>query len=80
MDIATIQAFLMWCTIVNVALLTVSFILCAAAKDWIYSMHSRWFPISRESFHVAVYSFLGLYKLLILMFNVVPYVALLIAA
>ena len=78
MDTATMQAFFMWSTIINVALLAVSFVICAAARDWIYSVHSRWFPISREAFHVAIYSFLGLYKILILMFNVVPYVALLI--
>lgn len=78
MDMATIQAFLMWCTIINTVLLTVSFVFCITARDWIYSVHSRWFPISKESFCVAIYSFMGLYKVFILAFNLVPLLALMI--
>ena len=38
----------------------------------------KWFPIPRETFNVAIYSLLGFYKIVILVFNLVPYVALLI--
>ena len=48
------------------------------ALDFVYSMHSKWFHISRETFNVAIYSFLGFFKIVFLVFNVVPYVALLI--
>ena len=78
MDIQTVRQFFMWCTIVNGALLVLSFLICACAGDWIYRMHSKWFQISREAFNVAIYSFLGLFKIFILVFNLVPYVALLI--
>ncbi len=76
MDIATIRAFFLWCTAINGALLVLSFLICAFAGDWVYRMHSRWFAISRESFNVAIYSFLGLFKMFVLGFNLVPYVAL----
>jgi hypothetical protein len=36
------------------------------------------FPVSREAFDVAIYSILGLFKIVWLVFNAVPYVALLI--
>ena len=39
-------------------------------------MQSKWYPISREAFNVIIYSFLGLYKLFFITFNVVPYIAL----
>ncbi len=78
MDIDTVRAFFMWCTIINGALLILSFLICAFAGDWIYRIHSRWFPISREAFYVAIYSFLGLFKIFVLAFNLVPYVALVI--
>ena len=78
MDIHTVRAFLMWCTIINGALLIVSFLICACAGDWVHRMHSRWFPISREAFNVAIYSFIGVYKMFVLGFNLVPYVALVI--
>ena len=78
MDIQTVQAFFMWCTILNGALLVLSFLICAWAGDWIYRMHGKWFPISRETFNIAFYSFLGLYKILLFVFNLIPYIALLI--
>ena len=78
MDIQTLTAFFMWCTILNLALLVLSLLICLGAGDWIYSMHGKWFSISRETFNVAIYSFLGLYKVFILVFNLIPYIALLI--
>ena len=78
MDIETVRAFFMWCTILNGALLVLSFLLCACAGDWIHTIHSKWFPISREAFYVAIYSFLGAFKIFVLAFNLVPYLALLI--
>ena len=41
-------------------------------------MHSKWFPLSRDAFNIALYSFLGLFKIFVLGFNLVPYVALVI--
>jgi len=78
MDIVSVRAFFMWCTIMNGAFLVISFLICASAGDWIYRMHSRWFPISRAAFNVAIYSFVGLYKVFVLAFNLVPYIALVI--
>ena len=78
MDIQTLREFFMWCTVINGALLIISFLMCASAGGWIYRMHSQWFPISREAFNVAIYSFLGVYKMLFIALNLVPYLALLI--
>ena len=78
MDIHTVRAFFMWCTIINGALLILSFLILAFAGGWVYRMQSKWFPISREAFNVAIYSFVGLYKIFILVFNLIPYVALVI--
>ncbi len=48
------------------------------APDLLYRMQSKWFPISRETFNVVIYSFLGLFKIVFLVFSLVPYLALLI--
>ncbi len=78
MDIQTLTTFFMWCTILNFALLSLSSLFCLCAGDWAYRIHSKWFSISRETFNVAIYSFLALYKILIFVFNLIPYIALLI--
>ena len=78
MDITTFRAFFMWCTILNAALILLSFVFFVFASDFIYRMHSRWFTFSRETFNVVFYSFLGFYKIIFLAFNLIPYIALLI--
>jgi Family of unknown function (DUF6868) len=53
--------------------------ICAFAGDWVYRVRSKWYPISRDAFKVVIYSFIGVFKIFFLIFNLVPYVALLIA-
>jgi hypothetical protein len=78
MDVTIVRAFFLWCTIINGALLIFSSLLCAFAGDWVYRVHSRWFTLSRESFNTVIYSFIGLYKIFFIVFNLVPYLALVI--
>lgn len=79
MNIDFLRAFLAWCTVINLCLYFLSFLVCAFAGDWVYRMHSMWFPMSRDAFNLAIYGFIGLYKLFIIVFNVVPYIAVIIA-
>ena len=47
------------------------------AHGWMYRLHSRWFPgISEEQFDSIHYVAMAVYKVGILLFNLVPYVAL----
>jgi hypothetical protein len=57
-------------------LLIFSFLFLAIAGDFVYRIHSKWFPMPRETFNVALYSFLGMYKILIFVFNLMPWAAL----
>jgi len=76
MDIQILTRFFMWCTILNFGLLMLIFILCMLASDLIYKTHGKWFSISRETFNVVFYSSIGIYKIFLLFFNVVPWVVL----
>ena len=78
MDIKVIQTFFMWCTIINTGLLVLTGMIFTFAGDWVYRVQSKWYPISRDAFNVVIYSFIGLFKLFFITFNLVPYVALLI--
>ncbi len=79
MDIQTLTTFLMWCTIINGGLLAFWTIMCITAPDLVYRTQNKWFPMPKETFTVVIYSFLGLFKVFFLVFNLVPLVALLIA-
>ena len=76
MDIQMLTRFFMWCTILNMGLLMLSFLMLAFAGDFVYRTHSKWFSMPRETFNVVLYSFLGMYKIIVIAFNVVPWAAL----
>ncbi len=78
MDIQTLTEFFMWCTIINGALFTFWAVMCMLTPNLVYRTQSKFFPISREQFNLIIYSFLGIFKIVYLVFNVVPFVALLI--
>jgi len=46
------------------------------AHDWIYQLHGTWFHLSAEQFDTLYYAGMALYKLGILLLNLVPYIAL----
>jgi len=78
MNIDALQRVFMWCTIINGAWFVLAAIICIFAGDWVFRMQSKWFPVSRDVFNVVIYSFFALFKIVFIVFNVVPYVALLI--
>jgi len=78
MDIQTLTKFFMWCTIINGGLFLLWTTMFMFAPDLVYRTQSKWIPIPRETFNVVMYSFLGLFKIVFLVFVVVPYVVLLI--
>jgi len=78
MDIQTLTTFFMWCCILNGGLLMLWSIAFIFAPELTYKTQSKWVSISRENFSLAMYSFLGLFKVMFLFFNVVPFLALLI--
>ncbi len=78
MDLQMLTTFFMWCTIINGGLLILWALFTMLAPDLVYRTQSMWFPIPRETFNVVIYSFIGLFKIFFLVFNVVPYLALLI--
>lgn len=76
MDTEMMTKFFMWCTILNFGFLMFSFLCLVSAGDFVYKTHGKWFPMPRETFNAVLYSFLGVYKIVFLVFNVVPWAAL----
>ena len=78
MDLQTLKKLFMWCTIMNGGLLLLWTAMCAFGMDWVYRTQNGWFPMPRETFNVVIYMFLGFFKIFVLSFNVIPYLALVI--
>jgi hypothetical protein len=78
MDIQTLTTFFMWCTILNGGILVVWTMFFVFAPDFAYRTQSKFFPIPREAYNVVIYSAIGLFRIFFVVFNLVPFVALLI--
>ena len=81
MSVEVIRSALLWCTAINYGLLALWCVLFALPRGWMYRSWRRWgFRLSDEQFDALNYGGLMLYKMGVLLFNVVPYVALRIVA
>jgi hypothetical protein len=69
------DAFL-WCAVINCGVLLVWFLFFILARDLMHRLHGRWFQLSRQQFDIIPYAGMGIFKLGIILFNLVPYVAL----
>ncbi len=76
MDIEKLTAFFKWCTIINGIMLALSTAVFMAAPDFVYRTQTLFFSIGPETFNAIYYSFIGLFKIVFIAFNLVPYVAL----
>ena len=68
--------FLFWCGVINYGLLLIWFLFFTLAHDWLYRITGRWFRLSVEQFDAQNYIGIALFKIGIVLFNLVPYVAL----
>lgn len=75
MNVESVSAFLMWCTVINGSLLVFWTCACILLPDTVYQLQSKWFAIPREKYDLVMYSLLGLFKVMFLIFNLVPYLA-----
>jgi len=78
--IEMITEFLGWCAVVNVAILFLSSVMLIVMRGWIIKIHAKLTGVSEADLPSIYLQFLGNYKLLILMFNLVPYFALRLSA
>ena len=76
MSIEVVRAFLIRCTIVNYVVLIVWFLVFLLAGDRLYGLYGRWFQLTRTQFNALHYGGMSVYKIGILLFNLVPLIAL----
>jgi len=70
------QAFLGWNVIVHFALLSLTTLIVAGASDWVVRIHQKMFDLSRERLLLSYWYFLALYKVLIWVLFLGPYIVL----
>ena len=67
-----------WMTIFNIGLFILSSLLAMVLKKTVCKIHGKLFGIDEGKVSIALYGYLGVYRIFIIVFNVVPYLSLLI--
>lgn len=76
MTMNELKDFLLWSTAINYGVVLVWFGVFVCAHDWLFRMHTRWFKLSAENFDALNYAAMALYEIGIVLFNLVPLIAL----
>ena len=71
-----LTAFLGWCTLINLAFLGIATLALTAMRGTILSIHRRMFGIAEKDLLLLYMQYLANYKIVVLVFNLVPYLAL----
>jgi hypothetical protein len=75
-NIETARGFFLWCSVINYALLIIWAVPFMIWRDRFYRLWGRWFRLSTEQFDVLNICGITIYKIGVILFNLVPCIAL----
>jgi hypothetical protein len=76
MSLEMARSFFLLCSVINLGILIVGSLLTVLAHDGLHRLTRRWFRLSVEQFDAISYGWIVLYKIGILLFNLVPCIVL----
>ncbi|PVZ89842.1 hypothetical protein C9426_00230 [Serratia sp. S1B] len=79
MTYEAIRQVLLYATLINYAILMAWFLLFVFARQFLKRLQSSLFNLSDNTFDVIHYSGIAFYKIAIIMFNLVPWIAMTLA-
>ena len=79
MSTSEVERVLLWCVGINYGVMLVWFGAFLYGHDWMYRLHTRWFKLSVETFDALHYAGLSIYKIGVILLNLMPLVALYLA-
>jgi len=76
MMVETLRIFFGWCIVINIGLFILSSILIISLRGIVSGLHSKIFNLDQQFISQTFYQYLGVYKIILIVFNIVPYFAL----
>ncbi|MGH1486130.1 MAG: DUF6868 family protein [Cellvibrionaceae bacterium] len=76
MEIDILIRFLGWCSIINIGVLLYWAVFLIFAPEWTYRYTARFLEVSRERFNEIHFNLIGVFKILVIIFNIIPYFSL----
>ena len=78
MDIEKLQRFFFWCMLVNTGIYAFTAIAVLVLRGLVCKIHRKMFGLDEETVRKSIQMYLANYKLLITVFNFVPWISILI--
>ena len=75
-SLEAVTAFFGWTTVINFLLLFISSIIVITARGWISRIHGGMFGLETADLSRAYFQYIAQYKIAIIVFSLVPYLAL----
>ncbi len=76
MNLETLTEFFGWMTLVNMGLLMFSTVILLLLRGVAIKMHSKMFSLDAKELNRAYFQYLGNFKILVIAFNLTPYIVL----
>jgi len=76
MSIETARSCFLWCTVINYGVLLLWVLIFPFAHDWHYRLTNRFFRVSVETYDLVNFGGFAIFKIAIILLNLVPYLAL----
>ena len=80
MNVDAVAEFLGWCTVISFGVMTIQSLAILSLRDWMTRLHARMFRLDEDSLRRSYFQYLALFKIAVIVFNFVPYIALKIMA
>ena len=71
-----VRTFLGWCSLINIGLLIYWILALTLGNEFVFQIHTRWFDIPHDRFDEIHYTMMGYFKLMVILFNLTPYLVL----
>ena len=73
--VAMLSQFFLWCSIINLSVSILTFLVVVIGRHRVFRIHSRLFGVPEETAAEKIYYSMINYKTIIFVFNVIPYIA-----
>ena len=75
MDLDKLHDFFLWSLVVNACIYIISVVGVLSLRSFMCKIHGKLFGVSEEIASKVMYQYLAIYKLLLIVFNLVPWIA-----
>lgn len=75
-SIDVLTTFFGWCTVINIGLLLYTFIFISVFQKFTIKIHSKLMNVEPAELPKIYFNYIALYKIIIIVFNIVPYFSL----